>query len=449
MSNNITDIFIEDLFALSNSNIPTAVLQKAKNCVLDYLGVTFAGAKILQEKGNKYLEFQNDNSSIATVIGFNRKASIFNSIIVNGLSSHVLELDDGDRYAMLHPGVPVISALLAVAEAERVDSDLFLKAVVIGYEATIRIARVMQPSLKLNGYHGTGVCGTIGVAIACAAVLGFTIEEMKNALSAAATGSGGLLKVLDNGSELKPLNVARAALNGYIAASIAKANINGPDDVLGGSRGFLSVFSNRNDITKLKRNNDRFAIEDIYIKPYAACRHSHSAVEAVLNIRKEHQLNLNDIKNIFVRTYKLGVEGHDHIEITDSSSAKMSTPYSVAAALVTGKSGISEFLPEQIENQEILKLLNIIEIKTDAELSQLVPRKRPAIVEIHLQDGSIYSNRVDLPKGEPENPVFQNELIEKFCSLALYGGKTQDEADKTIKILMGPKFILEDLFLVL
>ncbi len=434
MGNNITDRFIEDLFDITRFVYSESVILQAKRCLLDYLGATFAGAAMLKEKGERFINCFGSSQSNATAIGFNRKTDIKTAALMNGISAHIAELDDGERFGMLHPGAPVISALLPLAEVEKLNSQNLLKGIITGYEAAIRMARALQPSLKDRGYHATGVCGTIGSAMGLAATLNFTKSQMKNTLSAAATGASGILKVIEEGSELKPLNSGQAALSGLIAAFIARAGFQGPTDILSGERGFLTITSSSCDLTQLKKNKkDPLGIENVYMKPYAACRHCHPPIEAALKIRSDTKVKPEIIKEIKIFTYKWAVALHDHTKIDGVSSAKMSTPYSVAAVLVTGKAGLHEFEIDKTRDIQILSLAQKVKVYSDEKLTSLVPRKRSAIVEITTNDNNLYIEKVDLPKGEPERPLSERELKEKFLSLAIYGGKSKNQANAIIR----------------
>ena len=141
-----------------------------------------------------------------------------------------------------------------------------------------------------------------------------------------------------------------------------------------------------------------------------------------------HSLEWSHIKNINISTYQLAVAGHDHIEIKGITSAKLSTPFSVAVALVKGKVGIDEFTDKTIVDKDILSLTSKVSVVVDEILNDLVPAKRPAIIEITTFDDKVYTKRVDIAKGEPEVPLSEDEIQEKFISLAMYGGVTQEKA---------------------
>lgn len=438
---NITDRLIDDLYNMSQASIPKEVLKEAKNCLLDYLGVGFAGARMLKATSTSLLNALEVNGGDAAVIGMNRKASSGVAALVNGMHAHVAELDDGERFGMFHPGAPIISALLPIAQQKTVSGTALLKGIVVGFEAAIRLGSALQPGLKDRGHHATGVCGTIGAAVAIGVALNFSRQQLKDAFSAATTSASGILKVIEDVSELKPFNVGQAAQNGISAAMISLAGFHGPLDVLGGKLGFLAIFSDDIKVKRLmKRQDGQFAIQRVYRKPYAACRHCHPPIEASILLRERFGLQPQDIQSVKIDTYFWAVGGHEHTEIEGVNSAKMSIPYSVAVALATGKAGLDEFTEEAIANEEVIKLTKKVAVRIDDGLTELVPDKRAAIVEIETKDGKRISQRVDLPKGEPETALSDDELIAKFRSLAQYGGK-EDEA---IERIIGAVWKIED-----
>ena len=444
---NLTDKFIDKIYRLRDTEYPDALIHQGKRCLLDYIGAALAGAQMLGEKGHRLLNNLGDTPEDAAVIGLGRKADIQNAAFINGLSSHIAELDDGVRFGMIHPGAPVLSALLPVAEKEKVSGAALLSGIITGYEAGVRLACAIQPSHYNQGFHPTSTCGTIGAAMGIAAMLGFSKSQMKDALSAAVVSASGTLKVIENDSELKPFNVGRAAVNGLLATSMAGAGFKGPDDALSGDTGFLSIMADACDLAYLDCGKDEFiAVEKVYVKPYAACRHTHPAIEAAMRIKMSSNVCAGDIKCIKVTTYRGVIGKHGHTEIVGTSSAKMSIPYCAAVALVTGKAGIEEFTSEYINHPEIISLIEKVDVIPDETLSRLVPQKRAAIVEVVTDDGNCYEERVDYPKGEPENPLSDDELKEKFTSLAAYGNKTGEESRGIIETVWNIEQDLHHLF---
>ena len=215
------------------------------------------------------------------------------------MNAHVAELDDGHRRGMIHVGAPVLSALLPVAEVCDVPEELLLKSVCVGYEAAIRCACALQPSHKVRGYHTSGTCGTIGAAMAVATAFGQNREQMKTTLSAAAASASGLLELQEDGSEMKPYNIAQAAVGGIIAAMAGESGYVPPKDAVGGKRGFLHVLSDDWHPDALSDSDaKKYSLLSIYRKPYAACRHAHAPIEAALTIKQEHRISAEEIKSM-------------------------------------------------------------------------------------------------------------------------------------------------------
>lgn len=451
MNRNISEKFIDELYELSNSDYSDSVVLQAKRCLLDYLGVTLAGAQMLREKSNQLLDFFRDTEGNTSVIGLNRKVNIENAVFLNGINSHVAELDDGIRFGMIHPGAPIFSALLPVAENRGIQGGKLLLGIIIGYEAAIRLAYTIQPTHYNKGYHPTATCGTIGVAIGLAAMLGLSKKHMKDSLSASAVSATGTLKVIEDESELKPFNVGKASLNGFLSASMAMVGFKGPNDVLSDDTGFLSMMTGNGYVSKIKKieYKDSLAINKVYFKPYAACRHAHPAIEATLKIRKNNNIDIQKIADIKVITYKGVIGKHDHNKIVGSSSAKMSIPCSVAVSLVYGKAGIEEFSGEHILDSRVISLTEKVTVYSAEEITKLVPKRRAAIVEITTDDGYCFTERVDFPKGEPENPLSNIEIEDKFRTLASYGGKNNKEIEKIIKSVWSLEEDLQNLLKLL
>jgi 2-methylcitrate dehydratase PrpD len=217
---------------------------------------------------------------------------------------------------------------------------------------------------------------------------------------------------------------------------MAQANFEGPEDVLSGNTGFLKMMSAGYNINTLLRNKTNpYCIEQVYFKPYASCRHTHPAIEAVLKLRIMNEISPGEIKEIRVITYKGVIGKHDGKQIYSEASAKMSIPYSVAVSLVTGCAGIHEFILPYIHNETVLELAKKVNVYSYDEFSDLVPHKRVAHVEIETYKGSVLCERVDYPKGEPENPFLHHELIDKFFTLWSFAGRKKESGEKIIEAL--------------
>lgn len=413
MMMNLTDSFLSGLIAKSQS-VSEAAVRQAELCLLDYRGVAAGGAKELARTHKEWFGSLTREPGVCPVWGTDRKTTLLNAALLNGFSAHVLELDDGHRLGMIHLGASIISAVLAVSEAENLQQDRVLQGVVMGYEAAVRCARALQPGHKVRGYHVSGTCGTVGAALGCAFACGYTPEQLKSTFACAVTSAAGVLEIQEGASELKPYNLGRAAMDGVAAAMTGRLALPGPDDILGGKRGLLAVMTDTPHPEVLTEwEEPGFCIEGVYRKLYAACRHCHPAIEAALALREEHHIRPESIRSVEVHTYKLAVGGHDHKEIRGISSAKLSTPFSVALALVKGSAGFEDYCKENVNDAGILALAGKVNVLEDAALTAVSPGIRAARLLV-ITGAAVYEKKVDYPKGEPENPVSESELSGKF-----------------------------------
>ena len=411
--------FLEMIDGVWKMPLPDEVMARARRSLLDYFAVTCAGAEFQKDKLKKYYEFAQPEEGKFRAIGTGKNLVLKEAVFLNGLNGHALDFDDGTNSGIIHLGSPIFSLLLPLAQRYGKTVDEVLKAAIVGYEASYTMAVSIQPGHKAMGYHATGTCGTLGAVLAASYMLGFTEEERFQAFASACVAASGMLKVLDDGSELKPYNVAKTSLLALTSLQLARAGFKGHPDPLGG-RGFFKMMTGKEDIElKPVLLNGTYAIMKSYTKPYASCRYTHPAVEAAIYLRDK--VNAADVEEIDIRTYDLAVSGHDHTEIPGSYSAKMSTPYATAVALMFGKAGLQEFTEEMVKEPSVLSLTKKIRVSADDELSAVFPGIQAAVLTIKTKSGE-YTKRVDFPKGEPENPLTDQEFKERYDGLMEYAG---------------------------
>ena len=427
--------FFKSVEEIRNTPIPAPVTARIRQSLQDYLAVACAGAEFQREKLEKYFSFAQPEEGRFRAVGTGRDLALKEAVFLNGLNGHALDFDDGTNSGIIHLGSPIFSLLLPLAQRHGNCLEELLRAAVVGYEASYTLAVSIQPGHKAMGYHATGTCGTVGAALAAACMLGFTEEERFQAFAAACVAASGMLKVLDDGSELKPYNVAKTALLALTAVQLAKAGFRGHEDPLGG-RGFLKMMTGREDAElKPVLLNGTWAVMKSYTKPYASCRYTHPAVEAAIRVRGE--LRPEEVEAIRVRTYDLAVAGHDHTEIPGSYSAKMSIPYATAAGLLYGKAGLQEFTEEAVKGEEILALTRKVRVEADEALSAAFPGIQAAEVTFRTKSGE-RTERVDFPKGEPENPLTEGEFRERYDGLMAYAGVSAKTAAEVFDAALRP-----------
>ena len=208
-------------------NIPAEVIELGKKSILDGFGLALAGSRA--ESGpisRKYIEQCGGNGK-ATVIGTAMKTSPRFAALLNGISIHADDFDDTQLAAakdrvyglLMHPTVPVLPAIFALAEQQAVSGKEWLLAYQIGAEVECKIAEAISPRHYQDGFHTTGTCGPFGSAAACAKLLGFDLKKTLNSFGLAASQSGGLRE--NFGTMTKPFQAGHAAESGLVSAEMA------------------------------------------------------------------------------------------------------------------------------------------------------------------------------------------------------------------------------------
>ena len=402
----ITKKFADFIVNVNYNDLPDEVTEKAKLCFLDFLGVTLRGSKTKSAIAVNTI-IKKDSES--TVIG-HEKSTVLDSALANGVAAHSLDLDDGSRMAQIHPGVCVIPAALSICEANNKNGKELISSIVAGYEIAISLGILVNPEHRNRGFHSTGTCGTFGAAAAACKALNLDKTQIVNALGLAGTQASGLLESDHIGSMGKHLHAGKAAQSGVLSALLAREGFTGASTIIEGKEGFLSAMAKSN-VEKKQVEIGNFHILNVYFKKYPVCRHLHSTIDAALNIINNNDLKAENIKKITVKTYRIAAN-HENYNPETVEALRQSLPLSLAIALKNR--GLS--LDNLEINGDIAEISRKIVIECSENLDDLYPHKRSSEVTIQTDDQSYY-NRVDLPKGEPENQFTKYELLNKFYSL--------------------------------
>ncbi len=416
---NVTRDYAEFVANTEYKDLPEDVVAQAKRCVLDWSGAAIIGShtpagKIIRDliKGMGGVE----ESTIPTEI---KKVPCLNAALTSGTMSHTLEVDDYGRSAIMHIGVGVIPAAMAVAEKKDIDLKRFITAIVLGYETSIRVSHSIIPS-HYQYWHVTGTAGTFGAAVAAAKVLDLDKQGVINALGNAGTQAAGVMEFTKEATMSKSLHPGKAAHNGVLSALLAEKNFTGASTILEGDRGYFKATStNPKFDVMLKDLGKKFGIIDnVSFKPHAACGHTVAAIDATLGLVQEYGFTSEDVSRINLRTYSVAAKMAP-TEIKNGFGAKFHLPYAVAVSIIDRKAGIEQFTDERVRDPGVLALIRKCTVEVDPELDK-GPwlGGGPCIVEITLKDGTKYMRRVDYAKGNPENPMSDEELQQKFRKLA-------------------------------
>jgi 2-methylcitrate dehydratase PrpD len=442
-SDAVTRRLAETLAQTSYSDLPRAAIEEARRSVLDWLGSAMAGSLEPPARMAQHVVARLGKSDEATVFGAGR-SSAAGAALANGVASHILEFDDVHKGSTLHPAAPVIPAALAVAEREHASGREFLLAVVVGYDAALRVGEAVNPS-HYYFWHPTGTAATFGAAAAAGSLMKLDAKQMHDALGSAGTQAAGLWEFNADGSMSKHLHPGKAAFNGVLAADLAREGFTGAGKILEGDRGFFRAMSTSHDASRITDGlGQHWKILENCYKMHSCCGHTHTAIDVAQDLRSD-----SEMAAIAIELYGPGYEIVKEMNPRTPYQAKFSIAYCVAAALVEGRVGLEQFDagrfgPEGVRDAAIAKLLAKTRVTVADDLTAKYPAAWPARVAITLVDGTVLRGASDFPRGNPENPVSTAGLEEKFTSLvaARFG---EDAARRAIAKIRGIE-TCEDMF---
>lgn len=418
----------------ASADLPDRVVHQVRRILVDYLAAAFAGADTEAASVVREYVACTDTDLAATVIGTDLRFSSAGAALVNGTAAHALDLDDGYTPGACHPGAPIVSSILAVAERDNKPSEDVIRSIALGYEVAVRIAGASHPSQRRRGFHNTALVGTFGSAVGVATLLGADGAQLAGALGNAGSHAGGLLSFLDEGSDIKRYHAGKAARDGLVSAELAMAGLLGPSNVLEGDHGYFHAFTGDEfDVEHLIGGlGETWRMLQTYNKPYPCCRHVHGAIDAALAIREMDGFDDTDISSVRVETFAIAAS-HDQKDVKNTMDAQMSLPYSVAAALVNGNVVMDHFGDIARADQRIVAVTNATEVEIDDAYTESYPANRPARVTIRSGDRE-FVNEVLQPYGEPANPMTDADLDAKFRALVspVLGDERTDRLSRTV-----------------
>ena len=426
-SPSISQKLAQFFFTLKYEDLPDRLISQVKAFFLDWLASAFAG--FTQEPTQIMLSIakEMEGSLEATIIPTKSRHPSLIAALVNGASSHVREMDDLHRQSIFHPAASILPAVFAAGEKAHVSGRELILGILTGYEIGIRAALGIGKS-HYEYWHTTATCGTFGAAAGSAKVLGLEVVPFVWALGSAGTQSSGVWEFLTEGAMSKQLHPGKSSMNGLLAAILAKKGFTGSGRIFEGKKGFFRATSEDFNLDALTDGlGEAFHTARNSLKYYACCGHIHSSIEGALKAWQDTDTNLEAIQSVTINVYQEALDLLEDVKANTPYLAKFCFPFCIATALKFGHVDLDDFSDERLKNHELLRLMDIISLRADPKLTQLYPEKWPSRVEIELKNGETHSAYCEYPKGDPENPLSETELIEKFEKLC---GNILTESEK-------------------
>jgi 2-methylcitrate dehydratase PrpD len=427
VGHNIAEYVLENDF----DSFPSDVVEKAKICILDTIGVAIYGTRFKAAQILLSFAKESGGKEEATVLGSEVKVPAALAAFANGVAAHVADFDDDMFIFQGHPSCVLTPAVLALCEMLETDGKTMLNGFLVGIEIGGKLGKVMTWSHYGAGWHGTATIGTIAAAAAAAKILNLSKEQITNTLAIAASSAAGLTK--NFGTMTKSLHAGQAARNGIIAAQLAKKGFTASSDIFEAPSGFFNTFKGTGNADTIRKElGEPYALNGIIIKKYPCCLGVHAAVDAILDLKRIEGFESDDVEEIICKAPTRDIYVLMCPNPKNELEAKFSMQFCVSAALVNGKLGIAEFDDKIINSPQVQETMKKVKMMPDDELDRLTSLKNlitTSELTVKLRNGKKYVKKVLEARGGPSNPLQRSEIEAKFlecASVSLPRSKSKD-----------------------
>jgi 2-methylcitrate dehydratase PrpD len=411
--------------------LPADVVHSVEQRILDTLGICLAAKHFGLADGVAAIVDCWNGRGEAGVIGGAMRAPAPHAALINGTLAHSLDFDDTHLPSVLHPSASIVPAVLASAEVAGRSGAEALVAAAVGIEVTVRVgmAGYLPDAGNIyfeRGWHATSICGTLGAAVAAARLFGLDSDGIMNALAIAVSFGAGVIEGNRAGGTVKRLHCGWAANAGVTAALLVRNGFTGPATALEGRFGLFQAFlDGQADPSAITVGlGEQWEVPGIFFKPYPANHYTHAGIDAALAVRRRlgakfdpQQIERIELGCAASPLRTIGEPREEKIHPRSGYHAQFSGPFTVATALLGGGGlGVyfDDFTDEKARDSRLLELAAKVETFVDPECDRVFPRQFPAVLQVHLRDGSVHQERVMHNRGGPQSPLSDAELSRKF-----------------------------------
>ncbi len=407
---------------LKYEDLTADAIAAAKRFLYDTLGCALGGFQVHDAK--IFLEHLREmgGDGTCTVIGAGDKTNAVAASMLNALM--VRAMDYNDIYWKQDPAHPsdLASAPLAIAEWKHMTGKDLLVGLVLGWDITMRLCHIAVPGIRERGWHHATLMA-FATPVVAGKMLGLNVEQMQHAIGIASChrftlgcAVAGKLTMMKN--TVSPM----ATRDGVEAALLAARGYTGPEGVIEGKEGMEHCLGEGWDYSWITDNlGDRFMITDCGMKSYPIEALMHSPVSATLHLTREHGLEAEDIQEVLIESIARAADilsDPSKYDPQGKESADHSLPYCIAAAVAEGRVTPLEFTEEKLWDERLRSQMKKVKVVANDDFEKAFPAKQCARVTITTSDGRKFTHQLDVPKGDPRDPMSPEELQVKFDALA-------------------------------
>jgi 2-methylcitrate dehydratase PrpD len=429
--------------------VPENVIRLAKRSILDGLGLAVAGARSRGARlaQDEIASYGFERKGEASVLGTGLRVPARFAAFANGLAIHADDYDDTqlatspDRvYGLLtHPTAPVLPAVLAIAERRRLSGAELLIAYLVGLEVETKISEAIDPRHYDDGFHSTATVGTIGAAAGAARALELPIDQTAIALAIAASQAAGLRE--NFGTMTKPFHAGRASESGVLAADMAGRGFSAAPNILEAKRGFFNAAGggfDRDSIDGRLGQPWTFEQPGVSIKPHPSGSLTHPGMGAFLDLVLREDLRPEQVRRITVGTNRHMPNALIHHRPHNELQAKFSMEFCLAILLLERKALLAQFTDEVVNRSDVQEMIGRVEFGVDEAAEAAGYNNMTTRIRVDLNDGRHLETSAAFGKGSPQNPMSDDELIDKFLDCLEWAGIDRNDgrrlAEKVLRL---------------
>jgi len=404
-------------------NLPEEIIHQTKDCILDTLGGAIAALNY-EDVNNLIKTIKTyDQQTDCTIWGTTNRFSLLNAVLLNGILSHTVEIDDVHRNSKNHAGTIVIPTAITLGEKMKISGKKLIEAVLVGYEVDIKIGLGLNASShRLRGWFSTSTCGSFGSAAAASKIFNFDINQTQSSLGIAGVQTNGLWTFTDE-CEPKKFLVGNAARSGVLGCILVSGGMHGPKKILEAEDGgLLHMTSDQYDYDIITDAlGEKYEIMNVDRKPYACCRSMHPSIDAVIALRNEGNIDIKKIREIIVETYEIAIKQCGVNLIPEKvSEARFSIPFGVAVAFYDGEVSIQQMNNERLKDGKLKQLAKKVKLVQSDIFTKIYPECWGCLVRVKMDNNQSYEKKILIPTGDFRKPLTKDQLIDKFKSLTSY-----------------------------
>ncbi|MDA0821035.1 MAG: MmgE/PrpD family protein [Proteobacteria bacterium] len=435
--------FAEFVYTFDIDHVPDNVVERAKLSILDAFGIGLASKNYAFAQSATAAINELGGPGDFPIIGSKLRLPQRDAAHLNGILIHGLDFDDTHSEAVVHTSASTVPTMLIAGLAQGASGARALAAFIIGSESASRIGAAARGGFHHKGFHPTGVVGAFGSTLCAGYLYGLNPAQLRDAQGIVLSKAAGSMQFLDDGAWTKRSHPGWASVCAQTAVVMAKHGFFGPRDPYFGRYGLFPSHTHPDAVinarTLTSSLGEIWEMLNIAFKPYPACHMTHAFADAALALKEKHDLKTKDIESIVAYVHESEIPvicepAANKIHPQNSYDAQFSVNYLIAATFVRDRFGLAELADEVLNDKEILSLCAKTSYRPDPDSAY--PDYYSGAIDILTYDGRLLHHREQMNRGSAENPMSDQDIIDKFLGNATLT-ISQADAETLMEIVLN------------